>query len=55
MARLLEHAQDRHAPRNGQLLRYASGQPITSRRYDHLWNSLAVILNDRGVDPSTSI
>jgi integrase/recombinase XerC len=37
MARLAEHGQERHAPPGGQLLRYASGQPITSRRYDHLW------------------
>src|SRR5215467_6617235 len=37
MARLIQHAKDRHAPDDGQLLRYASGQPITSRRYDHLW------------------
>ncbi|HET9898919.1 MAG TPA: site-specific integrase [Streptosporangiaceae bacterium] len=33
-------ARDRHASRDGQLLRYASGQPITSRRYDHLWNRI---------------
>jgi len=37
MARLVEHGQDRHASRDGQLLRYASGHPITYRRYDHLW------------------
>ncbi len=37
MARLLQHARERHALRDGQLLRYASGQPVTSRRYDHLW------------------
>jgi integrase/recombinase XerC len=40
MARLAEHGQDRHAPPDGQLLRYASGQPITSRRYDHLWTRI---------------
>jgi integrase/recombinase XerC len=40
MARLVQHGQDRHAPREGQLLRYASGQPITSRRYDHLWTRI---------------
>ena len=33
---LVRHGQDRHAPAGGQLLRYASGQPITCRRYDHL-------------------
>ncbi len=37
MARLVQLGQQRHAERNGQLLRYASGQPITHRRYDHLW------------------
>jgi site-specific recombinase XerD len=37
MARLVQHGQQRHAERNAQLLRYTSGQPITSRRYDHLW------------------
>ena len=37
MARLVEHGQERHAPPDGQLLRYADGRPITSRRYDHLW------------------
>jgi site-specific recombinase XerD len=40
MARLTEHGQERHAPPGGQLLRYASGQPITSRRYDHLWTRI---------------
>jgi integrase/recombinase XerC len=37
MGRLIEHARQRHAPPGGQLLRYTSGTPITSRRYDHLW------------------
>ena len=37
MGRLVEHGRERHAPPDGQLLRYRSGQPITSRRYDHLW------------------
>ena len=40
MARLAEHARERHAPPGGQLLRYADGHPITSRRYDHLWTRL---------------
>jgi len=30
----------RHAPPDGQLLRYASGRPITYRRYDHLWTRI---------------
>ncbi len=37
MGRLIEHGRERHAPPDGQLLRYANGRPITSRRYDHLW------------------
>ncbi len=40
MTRLIQHGQQRHAPPDGQLLRYASGQPITSRRYDHLWTRI---------------
>jgi site-specific recombinase XerD len=40
MARLVQHGQDRHAPADGQLLRYADGRPITSRRYDHLWRRI---------------
>jgi integrase/recombinase XerC len=40
MACLVQHGQQRHAPPGGQLLRYASGQPITSRRYDHLWTRI---------------
>src|SRR6267378_8042052 len=37
MARLMRHGRERHAPAGGQLLRYADGRPVTSRRYDHLW------------------
>jgi integrase len=37
MAHLQHHTQQRHAPMNGQLLRYTNGQPISTRRYDHLW------------------
>ena len=40
MGRLIEHGRERHAPPGGQLLRYADGRPITSRRYDHLWTRL---------------
>jgi site-specific recombinase XerD len=41
----LQHlAQDRHAPHDGQLLRYADGRPITSRRYDHLWTRIGAHL-----------
>jgi hypothetical protein len=36
----MQHGQDRHAPADGQLLRYADGRPITSRRYDHLWKRI---------------
>jgi integrase len=40
MAHLVRHAAERGAPRAGQLLRYADGRPITTRRYDHLWARL---------------
>ncbi len=40
MAHLQQHALDRRAPQTGQLLRYRNGQPITSRRYDHLWQRI---------------
>jgi integrase/recombinase XerC len=40
MAHLQQHARDRHAPRDGQLLRYRDGKPITTRRYDHLWSRI---------------
>jgi integrase/recombinase XerC len=37
MGRLVQHGRDRHAPAGGQLLRYAGGRPVTSRRHDHQW------------------
>lgn len=37
MTYLQQHAQERHAPIGGQLLRYKNGRAVTSRRYDHLW------------------
>jgi hypothetical protein len=40
MGRLVEHGRERHAPPDGQLLRYAGGRPITHRRYDHLWTRI---------------
>ena len=40
MAALLGHAGERHAPQDGQLLRYRNGRRITYRRYDHLWDRL---------------
>ena len=40
MAALLGHAGERHAPPDGQLLRYRTGRRITYRRYDHLWDRL---------------
>jgi integrase/recombinase XerC len=40
MTHLQHHAEQRHAPRDGQLLRYTNGKPITRRRYDHLWNRI---------------
>lgn len=41
MAHLLAHGQNRGGLESGQrLLRYPSGRPISSRRYDHLWKRL---------------
>jgi integrase/recombinase XerC len=40
MARLVQHARERHVPPDGQLLRYADGHAITRRRYDHLWTRI---------------
>ena len=40
MTHLQLHAQERGAPRTGQLLRYRNGDPITHRRYDHLWERI---------------
>ena len=40
MAALLQHAGERHAPPDGQLLRHRNGRRITYRRYDHLWERL---------------
>jgi site-specific recombinase XerD len=37
MAELMRHAEERHAPPDGRLLRYADGRPVTYRRYDGLW------------------
>lgn len=44
MAHLQQHAQQRGAPANSQLLRYVSGRVITPRRYDHLWVRLGTHL-----------
>jgi integrase len=44
MAHLRHHAMQRQAPAQGQLLRYRTGQPITHRRYDHLWQRLGEYL-----------
>jgi integrase len=40
MTRLLQHAGERHAPPDRQLLRYRDGRPITYRRYDYLWTRI---------------
>ncbi|CRK57091.1 hypothetical protein [Alloactinosynnema sp. L-07] len=41
MAHLIDHAQQRGATDpQSKLLRYRNGAPITSRRYDHLWNRI---------------
>lgn len=44
MAHLQQHAQERHAPVGGQLLRYKNGRGISSRRYDYLWVRLSAHL-----------
>lgn len=44
--------EQRHAPPGRHLLRYASGQPITSRRYDHLWARIGRHLPGRGLSRS---
>jgi len=40
MTHLRRHATERRAPRDGQLLRYRGGAPITYRRYDYLWSRI---------------
>jgi integrase/recombinase XerC len=41
MTHLLAHAQSRGGLDSGErILRYATGKPITSRRYDYLWDRL---------------
>jgi integrase/recombinase XerC len=37
MGALARHAEERHAPPDGRLLRYTDGRPVTYRRYDGLW------------------
>jgi len=44
MGHLLRHAQERGAPTGERLLRYRSGKPVTTRRYDHLWDRLGRVL-----------
>lgn len=44
MAHLEDHARERPAPPGGTLLRYRGGRPITSRRYDHLWDRIGTHL-----------
>lgn len=44
MSYLQEHAINRNAPHDGQLLRYANGNPITKRRYQHLWKRIGAVL-----------
>ena len=37
MARLLDHGGERTGPDDEALLRYRNRDPVTARRYDHLW------------------
>jgi integrase/recombinase XerC len=40
MTHLVAHARHRGALGEARLLRYANGRPITTRRYDHLWDRI---------------
>jgi hypothetical protein len=40
MRGLLDHVEQRGAPNGEQVLRYINGNPLTTRRYDHLWERL---------------
>jgi len=40
MRHLQRHTDERGAPRDGQLLRYPNGNPITTRRYDYPWTRI---------------
>ena len=40
MAALVQHAEERHAPPGGRLLRYPDGRAVTYRRYDGLWERI---------------
>jgi len=40
MAGRARHAGERHAPKDGRLLRYRDGRPVTYRRYDGLWERI---------------
>ncbi|MGY5311774.1 tyrosine-type recombinase/integrase [Nocardia gipuzkoensis] len=44
MRHLQEHAAERGSPRSDQLLRYRNAKPITSRRFDHIWNRIGQTL-----------
>jgi integrase/recombinase XerC len=44
MAALIRHGEERHAPRDGGLLRYRNGQPLTYRRYDGLFKRIGAHL-----------
>jgi integrase/recombinase XerC len=45
MRHLLAHHEQRgDADRDGALLRYRNGRPLTSRRYDHLWHRIGQYL-----------
>jgi integrase/recombinase XerC len=40
MAGLVRHAGERRAPKDGRLVRYRDGRPVTYRRYDGLWERI---------------
>jgi integrase len=41
---LAHHAERGDGDRNGRLLRYRDGRPLTYRRYDHLWRRVSACL-----------
>jgi integrase len=56
MAALVRHAAERHAPPNGQLLRYRAGRPITHRRSeaDGAWCAPRPVRRVQSVPHSTA-
>jgi integrase len=54
MGHLLRHARERHAPHDGQLLRYRNAKPVSYRRYDSLWKRIGKVLPSVAVQGVTA-